>query len=954
MAETLPPSSAVSTLSPAFASERARWRGLFEIPPAKDPRWAFGSLLTLYAVLGFSVFGFNRSPWQMLFIVLAGCVLELLYSRVVRGAVAFPLSAWISCCSLAILLNYSHGSLLPFLPVLIFAAGKHILTVDDRHVFNPSMFAVAVSLLVGGEFITGAPAYQWDGNAWTVSFFLVAAALAMFVFRVGRNTLILSFLAFYAINTGIRAVVMRHHLPPEMLFIGTMTTPPFFLFTMYMLTDPGTSPKSPKAQVVVALLVATVDLVLHLKESVFTFFYAALTVATGRFLLSHVQKARRVGARTWFSEEILSVRRAKAIVLTLLLGAAYAAVASSTTHEAQAQTASTLSFVEREVGFANERAPKGGSLLEAVDPRLLHVAKWVMSVGDAVAVGDVDNDGRLDVFLTSALQAEPARNGIYLNKSDASGLRFERLAVPVLSELAHDFKSRGLAAGGAFVDVDGDGDQDLFVSVAFGKSLLLQNQLTETGSVAFVDVSAAVGLSDHTVSLGGVFFDVDNDADLDLLVLNATTPFLPGYDAPTPLNVFDLPLPAYEGDRRALRFMHNGWHDADNGGVNNFYLNEGGIFHKQDAAAWGMPDTRWSLAAVAVDLNNDGFVDVYVANDFGPDDVYLNEGGKHFRHHKGGTLFNTVGNDTYKGMNATTADFDRNGHFDVYVSNVHHALQAEGSLLWMLSPSADPFVPTFSDEATKRGALNPKRFAWGAAAGDLDLDGYVDLVQANGMVDDRLDPLIPDGQRKDYWYVNHKLMQSGPEVHTYADQWGDIRGRTIFPNEEARVYRNLGKADPGYFVDVSAAVGLNRKDNARGVLLADLDNDGDLDAVLTNQHGPAATFENRARNGATPPHFVCVAPRGDGVHSHKSGLGARLIIDPVDGVGGVVGGVVVEEQTLMGGFSAQREPLLRVGLGEGAPAARAARVRFTSGREERVSLPVDRCVVVEEGKGVVP
>jgi hypothetical protein len=933
MAETMPPTS-------TYAGERDRWRSLFQLPPWSDPRWAFGSLLTLYGILGFTHFGFNRSPWQMLFIVVSGSALDALYSRVVRGSVVFPLSAWISCCSLAILLNYSHGSLLPFLPVLIFLAGKHILTVDGRHVFNPSMFAVAISLLIGGEFITAAPAYQWDGNAFTVSFFLVAAALAMFVFRVGRTWLIVSFITFYAIQTGIRAVVMRHHLPPEMLFIGTMTTPPFFLFTMYMLTDPGTSPKTPKAQVVVAFLVAAIDLVLHLKESVFTFFYAALTVATGRFVLSHVQKVRRVGAGVWWCDEVMSPARLRAVALSAMLTGIYGTVALTTTHNPQVTTAS-FAMEKVDAGLPETRS----DLLEQVDPRLLHVAKWIMSVGDAVAVGDVDGDGRLDVFLTAALQHESVRAGVWLNRSDVRGLRFERLEVPVLTDLARDYKDRGVAAGGAFVDVDGDGDDDLFVAVAFGRSLLLKNMRMETGRVEFVDVSEAVGLTEHTVSLGGVFFDVDNDADLDLFVLNATTPYLRDYDTPTPLNIFKLPEPAFEGDRRALRFMHNGWHNADNGGQNLLYLNDGGRFTRADNAAWGLTDTRWSLAAVSVDLNHDGFADLYVANDFGPDDVYFNEGGKRFRHHKGGTLFNTVGNDTYKGMNATTADFDRNGFFDVYISNVHHALQAEGSILWMLEAGDDPTTPIFKDEATRRGALNERRFAWGAAAGDLDLDGFVDIVQANGMVDDRLDRRIPDGERKDYWYVNHKLMQSGPDVHTYADKWGDIRGRTIFPNEKPRVYLNRGAAAPGFFLDVSDAVGVNTPDNSRGVLLADLDTDGDLDVLMTNQHGRAATLRNTLQQQASR-HFACVRPRGDGTKAHRSGLGTRGVVNHH-------GVRLVEELTLMAGFSAQREPVLRFGLGAEAPATMKVTLRWTSGELEEVTVPVDRCVVVEQGRGLV-
>ncbi len=911
---------------------------MFRPPPLTDPRWAFGSLLTLYGVLGFASFGFNRSPWQMLFIVVSGALLEAVYCRVTRGSAIFPLSAWISCCSLALLLNYGHGSILPFLPVLITIAGKHILTVNGRHVYNPSMFAVATCLLVGRDMITAAAAYQWDGNAITVTFFLITAALAMFVFRIGRTWLIVSFLTFYAIQTGIRAFIMRHHLPPEMLFIGTMTTPPFFLFTMYMITDPGTSPKSPKQQVVIAFLIAIIDLALHAKESVFTFFYAALTVATGRFLLSHFQRARALGATRYVHEELLSPLRLRAIALTLVIGAIYAGV--GVMRETHSRTPPVFSFEDVETPSLMTKPMSG--LLAQTDPRLHHISKWLLSVGDSVAVGDVDGDGALDVFLTNVLKHEDDRAGIYLNKGN---FQFERIDVPALQELAKNFKTRGVAGGGAFVDYDGDGDDDLFVAVAFGKSMLLKNLRVETGEVAFEDVSKAVGLDEHTVSLGALFFDVDNDADLDLLIMNATTPVLFGYDTPTPLNIFELPQPAYDGDRRMFQFMHNGWHNADNGGQNVFYKNEGGVFVKQDNTAWNLTQTHWSLAGVAVDFNHDGYVDLYIANDFGPDDVYLNEGGKTFRHHKGGRLFNTVGNDTYKGMNASAADYDRNGFIDVYISNVHQPLQAEGSLLWMLYPSDDPFVPRFSDEATKRGALNEKRFAWGAAAGDLDFDGYHDLVQTNGMVDDRLDPLIKDGERKDYWYVSHKLMQSGPDIHTYADQWGDIRGRTIFPNEALRVYRNLGAEAPGYFTDVAALVNLENPDNSRGVLLADLDGDLDLDVMIANQHGKTLVKKNTLREH-TKRTALCVRLQGDGTRSHRSGLGARLTFTH-DGV------TYLEENTLMGGFSAQREPYLRVGFGDSTPPDVKATVRWPGGQSEDVTIPVGRCVTVVQGKGIV-
>jgi enediyne biosynthesis protein E4 len=401
-----------------------------------------------------------------------------------------------------------------------------------------------------------------------------------------------------------------------------------------------------------------------------------------------------------------------------------------------------------------------------------------------------------------------------------------------------------------------------------------------------------------------------------------------------------------------FRFMHDGWHQADNGGLNRLYRARGdGTFEPLDMKAMGMPETRWSLATSTVDLNHDGWTDLYIANDFGPDDVYLNEGGRHFRR-VAGQLFGEIGKDTYKGMNASVADFDRNGYLDVYVSNVHHSLQAEGSLLWMVGPGdGDGFVPEFKDEATFRGALNERRFGWGAAAGDLDNDGWPDIVQANGMVDDRLDKLLPDGAPKDYWYINHKLMQSGPEVHTYADQWGDIRGRTIYPNEARRAYLNLGDEKPGHFVDVARELGVDDPDNSRGVLMADLDNDGDLDLVITNQHGPVSVYRNTLRAAGTPvpegAHFVGLTLEGDGVRTHRTAVGTRVVVSYEEGGRHVE---QVQEVGLMGGFSASADPRMHFGLGRHAGPVTAT-LYWYGGEVQTVQLEADRYHTIRQPPG---
>jgi hypothetical protein len=904
----------------------------------RDARIPFAALLTLYCVLGFTFLGFNRSPFQMLTLIMAGCLLDMGCAWLLQGRRLIPLSASISCCSLGLLLNYSHGAWLLLFPVYMTICSKYVLTFHGRHVFNPSLFGVCTSLLLTNELVTAAPAYQWAGGNLTMSAFVVMAALSLFVFRVGRGWLIVSFLFFYMLQTALRAYLMRYHIPAEMLLIGTLTSPPFFLFTFYMMTDPATSPQSRGAQVLLGFGVAAVDLYLHTKESVFTFFYAAFLIATGKFIYLHLRELLRVGPRAWcsnvFTEQLL---RRWLVVLGLGASATCLYLTLLRPYVGAVNPGFSLERLDSShTGIETEMS----QLLTEVDPRVAHIAKWVMSVGDAVAVGDVDNDGLMDLFLTNLLKAPQHRHALYRNLGN---LQFERLPLPALDIYRDGYKQLGLPAGATFVDYDGDGDQDLALAVGFGPSRILKNELREKVTLSFVVVTDTVGLDEHTVSLAITFFDMEQDGHLDMLILNAMAPTLQAYKEPCKFNIFALPEPEYDGDRRMFFFMHNGWHNADNGGPNAFYQGRGdGAFVKKDIKKLGIDETRWSLAVATGDLNRDGFTDLYIANDFGPDHLYLNDGGKRFVSIKG-RMFGEVGRDTYKGMNSTFADFDRNGYLDIYVSNVHHILQAEGSLLWMTRPTDDPFRPSFTDEATQRGALNERRFGWGADAGDLNNDGWVDLVQANGMVDDRLDHMYES--HKDYWYVNHKLMQSAPEIHTYADMWGDIRGRTLYPNEARRAYLNMGAQGSAFFVDVAAQVGIADPDNSRGVALADFDNDGDLDLVITNQHGPVSIYRNTLRDQVRDDaNFIGLSLTGNGRDTHRSAIGTQVVFRYEEG------GKAVEqlaEVSLLSGFSSQGDPRLHVGLGRYSGPVDVT-IKWYGAKKQHLRLEPNRYHVVEQ------
>src|SRR6185503_16543400 len=247
------------------------------------------------------------------------CALDVALAWVLRGQRLVPVSAYISGLSLALLLNYSHDYFLLFLPVLLAIGSKHLLTFRGRHVFNPSMFGVAASLIVGGDLISTAPAYQWGGTG-AMSAFLAMAAIVLFVSRIGRNTLVLSFLGFYVLQILLRAWIMRWYLPPEALLLGTLTSAPFFLFVFYMITDPATSPSSRRGQVALALALTLVDLAFHTRGSLYTFFYAAFTVASARFLFLHARRMAEVGPRKALREGLFHPATLKAAAVLAALG----------------------------------------------------------------------------------------------------------------------------------------------------------------------------------------------------------------------------------------------------------------------------------------------------------------------------------------------------------------------------------------------------------------------------------------------------------------------------------------------------------------------------------------------------------------------------------------------------------------------------------------------------------
>jgi len=866
-----------------------------------SPKITVSFILFSYLVLGFTVLGFNRSPLQALATTLTTCLIELLFGRLFRKKWFFPSSALITSMSLTLLLNYSHNYWILVIPCFFAIGSKYLFTFNNRHIFNPAQASVSLSLIFVSSLITSSPSYQWHGIE-SMGVFIFVLGLFVLVPKVNRFPLVFSFLFFFTLQILYRTWLMKHHLPFETLFFGTITSPAFFIFTFFMITDPATSPKKYSHQIILGFFLAFIDMLFHLKQSYHTFFYAGFTIQSSRLIYLHVKEMYKTKTLfRYFNDRFLkSGYWFRPLVMTSLI------LFGSLSYSSFILPSLDISNLKIKFELVSPEKSgvdsKFGDVFERVDDRVQHIIKWLMSVGDSVAVGDFDNDGLQDLFFTNPLKKDADRNALYKNMGN---FEFKRIKINVLAEISKNIEANGLPSNALFVDFDNDKDLDLFIVYAFGKPRLLINQLTETGSAEFV-LAKGLNLPEYSNSIAATFFDANGDGRLDLFLASVWPNHLIDYENKTRLSLFNLPEEEYDGDVRMFNFMHKSWHMADNGGFNRLYFqNEDHSFTEILKEDSGLDESFWSLAVVSSDLNKDGLIDLYVANDFGPDRLYYNQGDFKFKSIKG-EIFGDVGLDTYKGMNASIGDFDSNGWQDVYVSNVHHQLQAEGSLLWSFSENLEnDSAPIIKDTATQSNALNEERFGWGASIFDMNNDGELDFVQANGMVDDKVDKKFDECP--DYWYVNEKIARSAPSIHRYIHNWGDIRGYCIFGNELNRAYLNNGQ---GEFIDVASFIGLDEKRNSRGVASVDLNNDGLMDLVISNQHSEASIYKNKSE---LKNNWIALKLNSLAKECNSQAFGSKVKITYIS-----KGEVMLrfKETTSVNGFSAQNDSRIHFGLGE--------------------------------------
>jgi Na+-transporting NADH:ubiquinone oxidoreductase subunit NqrB len=250
----------------ANTSHKVPWT--FAVPSLKDPRWTIAAALTLWTVLGQTAYYFNRNPMQLGVAAASACMLDFVFTAYRRREVALPLSAYITAMSVGILLESYDWRVYVVAPAWGILS-KYLLRDRTRHFFNPSNFAIVMTLILGQGIASVAPGSQW-GADYRVAFAILALGLMMML-RLKLLDVVLAWMGGFVMMSLLRMLLGQGGL---VFALGPMTGAEFALFTFSMLPDPKTCPPTRFGRIGWGLSIALTDGVLRYLEVRYSMFFA--------------------------------------------------------------------------------------------------------------------------------------------------------------------------------------------------------------------------------------------------------------------------------------------------------------------------------------------------------------------------------------------------------------------------------------------------------------------------------------------------------------------------------------------------------------------------------------------------------------------------------------------------------------------------------------------------------
>ena len=479
--------------------------------------------------------------------------------------------------------------------------------------------------------------------------------------------------------------------------------------------------------------------------------------------------------------------------------------------------------------------------------------------GGGVAIGDINNDGLADVFLTS----NAAANKLYLNKGN---FQFEDISAKAGIRV-DDIWNTGVV----MADINADGWLDIYVCssghMPTGNRLNKLYINNQNGS--FTEDAKKYGLDIKAYTTQVSFFDYDMDGDLDCFMIN---------NSPIPVNQLEF------SNKRDL--LESKWPVGDflKGGGDHLFQNNNGRFTEvtQDAGIHGTL-LSFGMGVSVGDINNDGYPDVYVANDsYERDYLYINQKNGKFKD----MLEEKMQHTSFSSMGADIADVNNDGYSDIFTTDMlplsDFRIKTTGAFddidmfnrkigagfyyhyvkncLQLNSPSGN-----FKDIGNYSG-VSASDWSWGALMFDMDNDGWNDILACNGVNHDVTDLDFMNFFAND---VIQKMILTGKKDE--VDQVLKQIPKTPIPN---KVYRNNHNLK---FTDIGDQWGLGQNTFSNGAAYGDLDNDGDLDMIINNQNQPSFVYKNNSRQ-LNQNNYIGVQLKGEGKNTFAVGSKIQLFI----------------------------------------------------------------------------